>query len=135
MAECIVKFVVGKLGDAAVQEVLRLYSVDAQVETVSRELGRMQVFLKDADKRQITNERQNHWVKEVRDLAYSIEDVIDTFLLEVPQKPSTGMKGILKRMINNVIKLPAVCKLVDEISQIQEKLKEIEQSRLRYVGT
>lgn len=136
MAEWIVNLVLGKLADVAVQEVLSLHGVDKQVETMSRELGRIQAFLKDADKKQITDERQKYWIKEVRDLAYSIEDVIDTFLMEIPQEPqnSTGMMQDMKRMIKKAKKYTAIDKLVDEISLIQTKMKEIQMSRLRYVN-
>ncbi|XP_078163886.1 putative disease resistance RPP13-like protein 3 [Carex rostrata] len=135
MAEWIVNFVLGKLADVAVQEVLSLHGVDKQVETMSRELGRIQAFLKDADKKQITNEKQKYWIKEVRDLAYSIEDVIDIFLMEIPQQEpqkSTGMMHNMKRMIRKTKKYTAVRKLVDDISLIQAKMKEIQMSRLSY---
>jgi disease resistance protein RPM1 len=134
MAEWIVNFVLGKVADVTVDKVLRFYGVDKQVETMSRELRWIQAFLKDADKKQITDERQKLWVTEVRDLGYSIEDVIDTFLIEVPQEPrkSTSMTEKIKRMINKAKKLPAVHKLVDEISQIRTKMEDIEASRLRY---
>ena len=135
MAESIVKVLLTKLTDVGVKEVLLLYNVDEQVEIVSRELGRIQVFLKDADKKQITDGKQKHWVKEVRDVAYLIEDVIDTFLSEVspkPQKLACTMEA-MKRMMKITKKLPAVRKLVHEIAQIQTRMTEIENSRLRYI--
>ncbi|XP_078162729.1 putative disease resistance RPP13-like protein 3 [Carex rostrata] len=134
MAEWIVNLVLGKFADVAVQEVLRLHGVDNQVETMSCELGRIQAFLKDSDKKQITNERQKYWIKEVRDLAYSIEDAIDIFLTEIPQEPqnSTGMMQDIIRMIKKAKKYTPVHKLVDEISLIQTKMKEIQMSRLSY---
>ncbi|XP_078153427.1 putative disease resistance RPP13-like protein 3 isoform X1 [Carex rostrata] len=134
MAESIVKVLLTKLTDVGVKEVLQLYSVDEQVETVKRELGRIQVFLKDADKKKITDDKQKHWVKEVRDAGYLIEDVVDTFLSEVPPKPqkSSGMVESMKRKMKITKKLPAVRKLVHEITQIQTRLTEIETSRVRY---
>ena len=135
MAESIVKVIVSKLTDVGVKEVLRMYNVDEQVETVTRQLGWIQVFLKDADKRKITDEKQKYWVKEVRDVAYLIEDAIDTFLLEIPPKPQkpTGTMESMKRMMNITKKLPAVRKLVHEIEQIQRRMTEIEESRRRYI--
>ncbi|XP_078153545.1 disease resistance protein RPP13-like [Carex rostrata] len=134
MAESIVKVLLTKVTDVGVKEVLQLYSVDKQVETVKRELGRIQVFLKDADSKHITDDKQNHWVKEVRDVGYLIEDAIDTFLSEVPPKPqkSTGMMESMKRKMKITKKLPAVRKLVHEITEIQTRLTEIETSRVRY---
>ncbi|KAJ4768688.1 Disease resistance family protein [Rhynchospora pubera] len=131
MAESVVSFVLGKLGDAFVKEVLHLHGVSNQVEKVSRELIRIQAFLKDADTKHIVNERQKQWVKEVRDLAYWIEDVIDTFLLMVPEtKP--GKREAIKRLFVKTKKLPAVHKLGDEINQIMTRIQEINESRVTY---
>ncbi|XP_078158072.1 disease resistance protein RPP13-like [Carex rostrata] len=131
MAETIVKFVLEKLVDVAVKEVLLIHGVDEQVEKVRRDLERIQAFLKDADKKHLTDERQKHWVKEVRDVAHLIEDVIDTFLLEVPTKStgSTGIRQAMKRLIKKTKKLPAVHKLDDEIKKIQTRLEEIKASK------
>ncbi|XP_078153543.1 putative disease resistance RPP8-like protein 2 [Carex rostrata] len=134
MAESIVKVLLTKLTDVGVKEVLRLYDVDEQVETVSRELGWIQAFMKDADKNHIIDERQKHWVKQVRDVAYLIEDVIDTFLSEVPLEPQkpTGMMESMKKKMKITKNLPTVHKLVHEITQIQKRMDEIEKSRVRY---
>ncbi|KAJ4821428.1 Nbs-lrr resistance protein [Rhynchospora pubera] len=131
MAESVVSFVLVKLGDAFVKEVLHLHGVTAQVEKVSRELTRIQAFLKDADTKHVVNERQKQWVKEVRDLAYWIEDVIDTFLLMVPEtKP--GKREAIMRLFVKTKKLPAVHKLGDEINQIMARIQEINESRVTY---
>ncbi|KAJ3704254.1 hypothetical protein LUZ61_007959 [Rhynchospora tenuis] len=131
MAESVVSFVLVKLADAFVKEVMRLHGVSKQVEKVSRELTRIQAFLKDADTKRIVNERQKQWVKEVRDLAYWIEDVIDTLLLVVPEK-KPGKREAIKRLFVKTKKLPAVHKLGDEINQIMARIQEINESRVTY---
>ncbi|KAJ1703909.1 hypothetical protein LUZ63_003688 [Rhynchospora breviuscula] len=131
MAESVLTFVLGKLGDAFVEEVLHLYGVSEQVEKVSRELIRMQAFLKDADTKRIADERQKQWMKEVRDVAYDIEDVIDTFLSEAPEKKA-GKREAVKRWYMKTKKLPAVHMLGDEINKIEARIQEIEASRVRY---
>ncbi|KAJ4757936.1 Disease resistance family protein [Rhynchospora pubera] len=131
MAESVLSFVLGKLGDAFVKEVLHLYGVSEQVEKQSRELIRMQAFLKDADTKRIVDERQKQWVKEVRDLAYWIEDAIDTFLSTVPEK-KPGKREAIKRLFMKTKKIPAIHMLGDEISKIEARIQEIEGSRVRY---
>ncbi|XP_078153420.1 putative disease resistance RPP8-like protein 2 isoform X2 [Carex rostrata] len=134
MAESIVKFVLSKLTDVVVKEALLLYNIDEQVETVTRQLGWIQAFMKDADKKQITDERQKHWVKEMRDVAYLIEDAIDTFLSKISLKPEKpiGMMESMKKKLKTTKELPVVHKLVHEITKIQTRLTEIETSRVRY---
>ncbi|KAJ4765459.1 Disease resistance family protein [Rhynchospora pubera] len=128
MAESVLSFVVGKLGDAFVKEVLHLYGVHGQVEKVGRDLGMIQAFLKDADRKHIVDERQKQWVKEVRDVAYWIEHVIDTFLLMAPEK-MPGKYQFVKRWLRKIKKLPSVHKLGVEINQIEARIQEINERR------
>ncbi|KAJ3690911.1 hypothetical protein LUZ61_020075 [Rhynchospora tenuis] len=131
MAESVLKFVLEKLGNVLVKEVLHLYGVGEQVEKVSRELSRIQAFIKDADRKRIVDERQKQWVREVRDLAYWIEDVIDTFLVEIPeQKP--GKREAVKRFFMKTKELPVVQRVGDEINQIMARIQEINESRITY---
>ncbi|XP_078159156.1 disease resistance protein RPP13-like [Carex rostrata] len=140
MAEGILNLVLGKLSDVVVKEVLLIHGVGEQVETLSRELSRIQAFLKDADMKQIVNERQKHWVKEVRDVAYDIEDVIDNaFFLKVSETPSKELSRggfqivrATKRMWSKHKKLPALHNLANEMNQILARIREINESRERY---
>ncbi|KAJ4757808.1 Disease resistance protein (CC-NBS-LRR class) family [Rhynchospora pubera] len=70
-------------------------------------------------------------MKEVRDLAYWIEDAIDTFLLTVPEK-KPGKRAAVRRLFLKTKKLSAVHMLGDEINKIEARIKEIEESRVRY---
>ncbi|KAJ4757811.1 Disease resistance family protein [Rhynchospora pubera] len=134
MAAGVVNFVLEKLGDAFVKEVLHLNGVSKQVEKLACELSRIQAFLKDADSKRIVDERQKQWVKEVRDVAYDIEDVIDTILSEYSEKTEekSGIIEAGKRWWTGIKKIPTVHRLGNEINKIQERIKEIEASRDRF---
>ncbi|XP_078158137.1 putative disease resistance RPP13-like protein 3 [Carex rostrata] len=135
MAEGIVNLVLGKLSDVAVKEVLQIQGVGKQVKRLDRELSRIKAFLKDADMKQIVNEREKQWVKEVRDVAYDIEDVIDNVLfLKVPENPSRRGRivGAAKRMWWKCKNLPALHNLADKMNDILTRIQEINESRLRY---
>ncbi|KAJ3689740.1 hypothetical protein LUZ61_018904 [Rhynchospora tenuis] len=136
MAEGIVNFVLSKLGDAAVKEVLRLYGVSEQVEKMGRVLRWAQAFLKDADKSRGLNERQKYWVKLARDVTYDIEDVIDFYLsLELDAQErrasegfSAKVKNTIKRWLRKPTKLPELHSLGNKIEEIEKKIDEIERS-------
>ncbi|KAJ1693669.1 hypothetical protein LUZ63_010367 [Rhynchospora breviuscula] len=138
MAEGIVNFVLSKLGDAAVKEVLRIYGVSGQVEKMGLVLRWAQAFLKDADKSRRLNERQKYWVKLVRDVTYDIEDVIDSFLsLELDAQRQRAqeagkrakVKNIIMRWLRKPTKLPELYSLGNNIEEIEKKIDEIERSR------
>ncbi|KAL6193433.1 hypothetical protein ACLB2K_034517 [Fragaria x ananassa] len=97
MAEAVVSFVVERLGDFIIQEGEFLYGVNDQVELAKTELQLMQGFLKDADARQGDDETVRIWVAKIRDAAYDLEDVVETYVLKVVSKREGGFKSILKR--------------------------------------
>jgi ABC-type multidrug transport system fused ATPase/permease subunit len=134
MVESILNSVLDKLADDAIGKFMHTRGVGQQVEKMRRELNRIQAFLKDADKKTIRDELQKHWVKEVRDLAYDIEDIIDNALLlevEVPQE-NTSNEWHIVRMFKKPRKLPTLHKLGDQINQILERIEEISNSRIKY---
>jgi flagellar biosynthesis GTPase FlhF len=134
MIEGLLAFVLGKMADGAFRKLSQIRGVEEQLEKLRRELSRIQAFLKDADKKKIKNERQKHWVKEVRDLAYDIEDAIDNALLleeEVSQE-NTSKEEVIMRVLKKTRKVPALDKLADQINRILERIEEISSSRIRY---
>ncbi|MCL7048937.1 hypothetical protein MKW94_021274, partial [Papaver nudicaule] len=83
MVDAVVSFAVGKLGDALIGEAYFVAGVGDQVKGLRDELKRMLCFLKDADaKDRQGDERVRHWIKDIRDLAFDAEDVIETYILK-----------------------------------------------------
>lgn len=86
MAEAVVAIVaegLKPLGDFIIQQANILSGVSSQVELARTELQFMYGFLKDADAKQEDNEVVRIWVANIRDAAYDLEDVIETFVLKV----------------------------------------------------
>lgn len=86
MAESVVFNAVGRLGNLLIEEATYLKGVSQQVKQTQIELERMKCFLKDADKRQNEDESVRIWVSQIREAAYEVEDVIETFALEIALK-------------------------------------------------
>ncbi|KAF3952653.1 hypothetical protein CMV_021812 [Castanea mollissima] len=86
MAQYVVSFVVERLGNLLIEEAAFLQGVNRQVNQIQIELKRMQCFLKDADKKQNDDESVQNWVSEIREAAYDVQDVIETFALEIASK-------------------------------------------------
>ncbi|PQP95258.1 putative disease resistance protein [Prunus yedoensis var. nudiflora] len=97
MAEAVVSFVLESVRDFTIQEAKFLTGVSQQVEVAQNELQLMQGFLKDADARQGQDETVRIWVAKIRDAAYDLEDVIQTYGLKVVSKKKRGLKNVLKR--------------------------------------
>ncbi|PQP97592.1 putative disease resistance protein [Prunus yedoensis var. nudiflora] len=97
MAEAVVSFVLESVRDFTTQEAKFLSGVSHQVEVAQNELQLMQGFLKDADARQGQDETVRIWVAKIRDAAYDLEDVIQTYGMKVVSKKKRGLKNVLKR--------------------------------------
>ncbi|KAJ1692318.1 hypothetical protein LUZ63_009016 [Rhynchospora breviuscula] len=138
MAESIVTFVLDKLADTTVQELCHLYGVDKQVKLLSNELGWIQAFLKDADRKNNNgDERQWNWVKEMREVAYDIEDTIDKACLmgietDDPINRNSKIRKTVKKIFQIPKKLLARHELGVEINEILERIKKISESREKY---
>ncbi|KAJ1693110.1 hypothetical protein LUZ63_009808 [Rhynchospora breviuscula] len=133
MAEAIVHLALNKLAQAAVTETLQLYGAGGQLDSLQHELRWIQAFLKDAEAKKNLDHRAKTWVSEVREVAYKIEDVIDTFMADVDdRKNRQGVINALKQILRNPKKLPIVRKLTSEMDEIGNRLQKIMEFTERY---
>ncbi|KAJ6845188.1 putative disease resistance protein isoform X3 [Iris pallida] len=134
MAEAAVSFVVDKLGNLLVEELIRLHGVNDQVERLRRELQRMQCFLRDADTKRKRDERVKHWVKEIREVAYEAEDVIDTFIINAADthRRRPGVFRFLKSCLRATTDVVGRHRASAQITAITDKISEISASRITY---
>ncbi|KAL7179073.1 hypothetical protein ACSBR1_042447 [Camellia fascicularis] len=94
----VVSFIVNRLGVLLTEEGKFLYGISDQVEQIRVELNRMQCFLQDADYAIHVDARANNWVAEIKKLAYEIEDILKTFVIQVSSKRNKkGFQNTLKR--------------------------------------
>ncbi|KAK8588893.1 hypothetical protein V6N12_023305 [Hibiscus sabdariffa] len=117
-----VSFALETIGELT-QQVSPLLGVDDQVESLETELRWMQSFLKLADARTVDNEVIRTSVAEIRELAYDVEDVIETFALKVASKRKGGFSNYIKR---SVCFLKEVCLLHRTRFEIEKITARIE---------
>ncbi|KAH7689171.1 P-loop containing nucleoside triphosphate hydrolase protein [Dioscorea alata] len=125
MAEAAVGSVVKRLGELIVQEGSNLYGVSDQVKWLERELRLMQCFLKDADakKSKGDDERVKGWVREMRDIAFEAEDIIDSYMdFKLRREERDGCIGFIESRH----------KVHVDVQGIKAKLHELSKSRELY---
>ncbi|KAJ1699057.1 hypothetical protein LUZ63_007569 [Rhynchospora breviuscula] len=142
MAEAVVDFVKQKLEDALngpvkdalIKEGQLLYGVNDKAEEVQRELGRIKSFLKDADSKSSSEERVRNWIKEVRSVAYAIEDAVDNFQADVDSinYKEPGFFNALKRLVKKPTLLWALHTFGSEMEAIQTRIKEISDAKMQF---
>ncbi|XP_016647179.1 PREDICTED: disease resistance protein RPP8-like [Prunus mume] len=132
MAEGVVSFVLESVRDFTIQEAKFLSGVSHQVEVSQTELQLMQRFLKDADARQGEDARVRIWVAKIRDAAYDLEDVIQTYGLKVVSKKKRGVKNVLRRFACIFKEGVDVHRIGEEIENITTRISELRSNLQKY---
>ncbi|XVF83761.1 hypothetical protein PTKIN_Ptkin16aG0518400 [Pterospermum kingtungense] len=96
MAEAIVPLAIARVSDLLINEAVFLGGVRDEVERLKAELERMNSLLKDADCNQEQTQLVRTLVRQIRDLAYEAEDVIDSFILDQVAHQG-GFQGIIEK--------------------------------------
>ncbi|KAJ4795050.1 hypothetical protein LUZ62_046296 [Rhynchospora pubera] len=106
----------------AVDEAAKMLGVRQDVWYIIGELEMMQAFLVAAETRRDNNNVMLIWVRQVRDLAYQIEDCLLEFSLHLKNRS----------LCYRLRTLPTRRRIASHIRDIREKVKEVSQRNLRY---
>ncbi|KAA8531402.1 hypothetical protein F0562_006102 [Nyssa sinensis] len=111
-------------------------NIHKQVGSIKSELEIIQCFLKDADARAETGEISDGvkvWVKQVRELAYLIEDVFDEYVLHLAERPPwCGFISFFYKITFSIFKLKLRHDIASQIQEIKTDLIEIKSKAERY---
>ena len=81
MADTIVYDLLKQLGSLAaqqsIQEINLIVNVDEEVKKLKGNLGIIQDMLEDAEERQVKQRTEKHWVKQLKNAYYEMDDVLD----------------------------------------------------------
>ncbi|XVF83819.1 hypothetical protein PTKIN_Ptkin16aG0523800 [Pterospermum kingtungense] len=127
MAEAIVSLAIQRISDLLIQEAFYLGGVRDKVERLKAELERMNSVLKDADNNHEQTQLVRTLVRQVRDLAYESEDVIDSFILH-----QVAHQGVINRFTSIFTKPFHRFKAGKHIKAIQARLEDISKTLPAY---
>jgi len=137
MAESAVSLLIQNLNPLLAQEVRLLEGIHDKVVDIKDELESIQSFLKDADARAEMVDMSNvvkTWVKQVREKAYHIEDVIDEYKLHLAKHHQGRRKRFrfLLKVFQFTLKLKPRHVIASKIQDINKSLKVIRKRGERY---
>ncbi|XP_021763073.1 disease resistance protein RPM1-like isoform X2 [Chenopodium quinoa] len=131
MAETVVCFVLDKLVPLITAKAGMLSGLPTELVAIGNELRSIKVFLKDAELRAEENDGVKEWVRQVRDIAYQIEDVIDEhLLLQYPHDhPYHQCFNIFSYLTRCVFLLRPKHQIASTIRRVRSEVLEINQRR------
>ncbi|XP_038974098.1 disease resistance protein RGA2-like [Phoenix dactylifera] len=109
-------------------------SVRKDLEKLERTLKRIQAVLHDAEEREIRDESVKLWLKELKEVAYEADDVLDEYQYEVLRAQVKGRASRKRKRVEGVddgeeVSIPDG--MGDRIRDIRERLNEILRDRER----
>ncbi|CAK8565694.1 unnamed protein product [Lathyrus sativus] len=129
MAEVAVSLVIDQLLPLITKETKLLRGIHKEFADIKDELENIQAFLKDADKRSATTEGIKTWVKQVREAAFRIEDIIDEYMILVGQQPlHHGFLSLLHKLKAIISRR----RIASEIQDIKSYVRGIKERSERY---
>ncbi|XP_071730060.1 disease resistance protein RPM1 [Rutidosis leptorrhynchoides] len=133
MADGAVNFLLEKLTTILMQEASLLGDSQSDVEAIKLELEIMRSCIKDAERTKSKSELVETWVRQVREVAQKVEDVLDEYIY---YKDLEDDNKRLKNLVQDMIKVPIHMSKRRKISTKLQKLKlevqEVCERRKRY---
>ncbi|CAG7860526.1 unnamed protein product [Brassica rapa] len=129
MVDAITGYVVGKMGDYLIKEASMLMTVRDDLEELKTELTCIHCYLRDVEAREREDEVSKEWTKMVLDIAYDVEDVLDTYFLKFKER--SQRKGLM-RLANKIGEKKDAYNIGDDIRSLKRKLLDITRKRQAY---
>ncbi|KAF8017817.1 hypothetical protein BT93_H2884 [Corymbia citriodora subsp. variegata] len=132
MAESAVTNLVEKLAILVEKEVKRLKGVRGEVEPIRGEFERMRAFLASAESSQEDDPESKVWVKQVMEVAYDTEDILDEFMLKLARDHGHGLMRYFRKIKSSIQNLKARHRISSEIADIKSRFSSIGKGHQRY---
>ncbi|KAL6653253.1 hypothetical protein ACP70R_008831 [Stipagrostis hirtigluma subsp. patula] len=88
LLEVLASYIQNIMTEMVREEVHMLLGVSGEIDRMAEKLGDLKNFLADADKRNITDQSVQAWVKKLRVAMYDASDIIDLCHLKAMERPS-----------------------------------------------
>ncbi|XP_019085508.1 PREDICTED: disease resistance protein RPP13-like [Camelina sativa] len=129
MVDAITGFVVGKIGNYLIEEASMLMVVKDDLEDLKTELTCIQGYLKDVEAREQEDEVSKEWTKLVLDIAYDVEDVLDTHHMKLEER---SQRRGFKRWNNKIGRKMDAYNIVEDIRILKRRILDVTRKRETY---
>ncbi|KAG2556901.1 disease resistance protein Pik-2-like isoform X2 [Panicum virgatum] len=128
LAKTVVEGALTKAQSAIEEEAKLQQSVQHNLVFIAGEFEMMHSFLNVANEERVKNNVVRTWVRQVRDLAYDVEDCIE-FVIHLDKKPSWWWRLLPRCLAASALPLDEV---VSEIEQLKARVEDVSRRNSRY---
>ncbi|XP_052137507.1 disease resistance protein PIK6-NP-like isoform X2 [Oryza glaberrima] len=135
-SEATMRSLLGKLGNLLAQEYALISGVRGDIQYINDELASMQAFLRDLSvlpEGHYHDNRSKDWMKQIRDIAYDVEDCIDDFAHRLPQDSISDAKcSFLVTKMYELLTWWPRRDIASRIAELKVRAQQIADRRNRY---
>ncbi|KAI8010350.1 Disease resistance protein RPM1 [Camellia lanceoleosa] len=132
MAETAVFHLLANFAPFLQQEANLLIGVREEIEYIRDEFDRMTAFIRVADAMEENNPELKVWVKQVREAAYDIGDVLELYMLRLGHCHGAGFRGFLRKVSCFIKTLKARHQIASEVQRMKSRVIDISKGHQRY---
>lgn len=99
-----------------------LHGVEDQVNSILRKLRLMNIFLQNSEGKRNEHDIVQEVVRQIRDVAHEVEDVIDTYLLTVAEQRKRNVLGKIIHIFKHTTTVHLVAKKIEGLSKEINKI-------------
>ncbi|KAL7249320.1 hypothetical protein ACSBR1_011470 [Camellia fascicularis] len=132
MAESAVFHLLANFAPFLQQEANLLTGVREEILYIRDEFERMTAFLRVADAMEENNPELKVWVKQVRQAAYDIGDVLELYMLRLGHHHGPGFRGFLRKVSCFIKTLKARHQIAFEVQRMKSRVIDISKGHQRY---
>lgn len=117
------------MGNYLIEEASILMGIKDELEELKAELTCIRGYLKDVEAREREDEVSKEWTKLVLDIAYDVEDVLDSYNLKVEQR---SQRQGLMRLTNKIGEKIDAYNIVSDIKTLKIRVLDVTRKRETY---
>ncbi|XP_077212089.1 putative disease resistance protein RGA4 [Tasmannia lanceolata] len=131
MVDAILSVVLEKAFSSILEEFGLLSSVNQELKKLSRTLMTIQDVLNDAEERQVKEAAVRNWLRDLKDLAYDADDILDELATKARQREVEDGNQTVHNLLTCFTSNPIFYrrKIARKIKEIRERLDEISKER------
>lgn len=128
----IIEVVIGKLGSCIWKEIGLLWGVDDDIQKLRRLLLTISAVLNEAERRSISDGTLRNWLRDLKDAAFEVDDVVDEFQTEALRRRMEGHSSITRKVRDlffNHNPIAFRIKIARKIEDVIRRLNQIAEER------